>query len=93
MEWEIRSILQKLPEIQGVYGFGSFFRGQFFNDIDLLFVLRCNDEALLAASKEIRFLISDTSRKLGVTLHPLILTEREIEESPLRDMHELTPLS
>ncbi|WP_281841546.1 hypothetical protein [Sinisalibacter aestuarii] len=90
---EIRSILQKRPEIQEVYGFGSFFRNQSFNDIDLLFVLRGDNVSLLVASKEIRSLIFDTSRKLGITLDPLILTERELEESPLRDMHELRLLS
>ncbi|GAB5471475.1 MAG: hypothetical protein Kilf2KO_45050 [Rhodospirillales bacterium] len=93
MKREIQFIIQELPDIKEVYGFGSFFRSQYFNDIDLLFVLSCDDRSLLAVSKEVRFLISDASTKLGFTLHPLILTEREFGEAPLRDMHELMPFS
>lgn len=93
MTREIRSILQEHPEIEEVYGFGSFFRKKPFNDIDLLFVFCCDEASLLVACKEIRTLISDASRKLDITLHLLMLTERELNEAPLRDMHELLPLS
>lgn len=93
MKREIRSIIQKRPDIQGIYGFGSFFRNQPFNDIDLLFVLRSDETSLLVACGEMRSLISNASRKLDVTLHLLVLTETELEEAPLRDMHELMPMS
>ena len=93
MKREIQSILQKHPAVNEVYGFGSFFRNQPFNDIDLLFVLRCDESLLLVVCKEMVSLISDVSKELEVTLHVLMLTEREFREAPLRDMHELLPLS
>lgn len=88
---EIQSILLKRPEVKDVYGFGSFFRGEPFNDIDILFVLPCEDRSILISVREIRALLHDASRRLRITLHPLILTDREIGEAPLRDMHELVP--
>ena len=92
MKREIQYILQELPEVQGAYGFGSFFRDQPFNDIDLLFVLDCHEEAILSASKGIRLRLRSASIRLCITFHPLILTAREFSEDPLRDMHELRSL-
>jgi predicted nucleotidyltransferase len=93
IEREIQYITQNFPEIRNIYGFGSFFRNQSFHDIDLLFVLSINDGSILRTSNKIRSLLSDLSSKLGVTLHPLILTEREFAEAPLRDMQEIVSLS
>ena len=90
---EIQYIRQRLPEVKEVYGFGSFFRGVPFNDIDLLFVVSDNPVSLLSTSRTIRLLVSDSARRMLFILHPLILTEREFEEAPLRDTSELVPLS
>ena len=90
---ESRYIQREVPEVLGIYGFGSFFRGQEFNDIDILFVLRCEFEGILPASKKLRGITLYLSEVFGETLHPLILTEGEFEERPLRDMHELMRIS
>lgn len=86
---EILHIQQEVPEVLGIYGFGSFFRGENFNDIDVLFVLRCELSRVLPASKRLRCMVENLSADFGSTFHLLVLTEVEFEEGPLRDTHEL----
>ena len=90
---EIRHIQREVPEVLGIYGFGSFFRGQEFNDIDIIFVLRCEFGRILPASKKLRGMVLNLSAVFGETFHSLILTEGEFEGHPLRDMHELIRIS
>lgn len=89
MKKEIRCIQREVPEVLDVYGFGSFFRGETFNDIDVLFVLRCEFGRILPASKRLRWMVVNLSAEFGQTFHSLVLTEREFEARPLRDMHEI----
>lgn len=91
MRTEIQSIRQERHEVSQVYGFGSFFRGEDFNDIDLLFVISGSEERLLDTSRAIRHRMAALSKKLGCTIDPLVLTEREMAEEPLRDMSSLSP--
>jgi len=90
---EIRSIQRRLPEICGVFGFGSFFRAETHNDIDILFVVDCDRTSLLSTTKSIRAEAKNLSLALNQSIDPLILTKREFEEQPLRDMSELQDLA
>lgn len=62
---EILYIQQEVPEVLGVYGFGSFFKGGTFNDIDVLFVLRCEFKRVLPASKRLRCMVENLSVEFG----------------------------
>jgi predicted nucleotidyltransferase len=93
IEREIQNIKQEVPEIHSVYGFGSFFRGGAFNDIDVLFVLRCEFKRILPASRRLRWMVAKLSAEFGQTFHSLVLTEGEFEARPLRDMHEIILIS
>lgn len=91
MRTEIQSIQQELREVSQVYGFGSFFRGEDFHDIDILFVVSGREETLLGTSHAIRHRMVALSKMLGYTIDLLVLTEKEIAEEPLRDVSSLSP--
>jgi predicted nucleotidyltransferase len=86
---EIQSIQRELCEVSHVYGFGSFFRGEDFDDIDVLFVVTGGEETLLNTSRAIRRKMAELSKALGYTIDTLVLTKREMAEKPLRDMSSL----
>ena len=88
---EIQSIQQELHEVSQVYGFGSFFRGEDFNDIDLVFVVSGSGGTLLDTSRAIRKRMAVLSLRLGYKVDLLVLTDREMAEEPLRDMSSLRP--
>lgn len=92
MTREIGSILTNFECIEGVWGFGSFFRSVIYNDIDLLVVVNCERGALLATSRTLRFAFDEMAAEIGVPLDLLVLTSREFQERPLREMNELVPL-
>lgn len=86
---EIRSTLERNDRIQSIWGFGSFFRGEGFRDIDILVVVTGSGAQLLADSKAIRADFLAVEMRLGIPIDPLILTTTEFESRPLRDMDEL----
>ena len=72
-----------------VFGFGSFFRSGPYKDIDLLFVFSGPNKNLLATSKTMREICRVIQCKTGEVVHPIIVTDQEFKDNPLRDMDEL----
>ena len=88
----IQTTSVKIEAILSVWGFGSFFRSKSFKDIDLLVVTDSSDDDLLQTSKAIRIAFRDVECELRVPLDITILTEREYDERPLREMDQLRRL-
>jgi predicted nucleotidyltransferase len=78
--------------VKSAWGFGSFFRSASYSDIDVLVVVECERDVLLATSRTLRFAFGDVKAAMGVPIDLLILTSREFQERPLREMDELAPL-
>jgi predicted nucleotidyltransferase len=88
----IRSITSIERHLEAVFGFGSFFRGEPFRDIDILAVTSGqNTDTLLTY-----YLLSDALEPIAVRaghpVHLTMFTPDEFSARPLRDMHELKPL-
>jgi predicted nucleotidyltransferase len=83
----------KLLGVKAIYGFGSFFRGVPFNDIDLAVVLSRSTSRGLASYYELRVEFDQLARRLGVVFDLNVFTEDEFADRPLRDMHELLLLA
>ena len=77
------------PSIQSIYGFGSYFRGDKFRDIDLLFVMEGDQNMMLSTCEDVRASCKNLGAEIGCIVDPLFLTQREHSAKPLRDMHEL----
>lgn len=88
----IRHSLADLAGVVGIWGFGSFFRGDEHRDVDVLIVVAPCAQPLLEVSRAIRARLLDLAGRLCVPIDPLILTADEFDEGPLRDMHELVPI-
>lgn len=90
---EIQFILDECSGLKSVWGFGSYFRGGAFNDVDLLAVVDCDRVELLAITRQVQKRFLELERELGMELHLLVLTSEEFLERPLRDMHQLNLLA
>lgn len=88
----IRSIITELDELHSVFGFGSFFRGEKYRDLDVLVVLKPTADALLDNYYAIRARFDILGRALGITFDLLVLTLAEFEERPLREMNSLAEI-
>lgn len=88
MMMEILGTLAK-DEKFSVFGFGSFFRDEPYNDIDLVFVYSGSKNELLAASGKMRQICRIIEKRTQEVVHSLLLTKTEFDEAPLRDMNEL----
>ena len=87
---ESQSIIQRPNKINKIYGFGSFFRGEPYNDIDLLILINeKGEEDMTSSVNEIIAWSKTLSQKIGCDIDCLILTELEYHEKPLLDMNEL----
>ena len=86
---EIRSIIDECASIEEVWGFGSYFRGGCFNDVDILVIIDCERDRLMAMVRHLRERFLELGRELGLKLGLLILTPKEFAERPLRDMDQL----
>lgn len=86
---EIQSTLSGQHNLFGVYGFGSFFRGTEYDDIDLLLVSRKISmsplEDYYAAKKELEHL----SEKFGIEIDITFLTYAEFLRKPLIETDNL----
>jgi predicted nucleotidyltransferase len=89
---EIRSTLKFCPFVQSAWGFGSFFRGSEFKDIDIVVVLRCPRGQILEYSKIVRYDMRAVGGSLGRQIDVLILTSSEFAERPLREADRLVLL-
>ena len=90
---EIRTAIQTITsaesKLEGVFGFGSFFRGELFNDVDLLAVAAKGRADTLATYYELVAAIEPVIVRLGCPLHLTLLTSDEFATRPLRHMAEL----
>jgi predicted nucleotidyltransferase len=90
MKTEIQSITAELHDIYGVYGFGSFFRGNQYSDIDILIVASpiCGDTLSLFYLVKERLQKIDQSINIDITL----LTYSEFLTRPLFEIDSLTEI-
>jgi predicted nucleotidyltransferase len=93
MRTEIRSLPIRLLGVKAIYGFGSFFRGERFHDIDLAVVLSRSTSRGLASYYELKAEIDRLAGRLGVIFDLSVFTEDELALRPLHDMHELLLLA
>ena len=91
MKTETQAITAEVHDIYGVYGFGSFFRGDQYNDIDILIVASsvCKDTlSLFYLLKERLEEIIDESINIDI----ILLTYSEFLTKPLLEMDSLTEI-
>lgn len=79
--------------LESVYGFGSFFRGGKFNDIDLVAITTPSNRDTLSTYYALADAIAKVSENLRVKFHLTMLTPDELLQSPFRDMHEMQLLT
>lgn len=89
---ELAQSLTDIPEIDAVFGFGSYFRGEPFNDIDLALVFKESCENALATYEIVLSRLKEADDRLGVRLHVTPFTANEFRERPLREHALLVPL-
>ena len=90
---EIQNIITRLPDVDSAFGFGSFFRSEPYNDIDLLFVLKSNCASNLLVFYDLQRIVLILEDCYQVRIDFTVLTQREFGEGPLRDMDSLLRLS
>jgi predicted nucleotidyltransferase len=89
---EIRSRLQGRPNLFGVFGFGSFFRSNNFNDVDLLVVVHDLCDWPLKEFYEIKALLDEIGAKFDVPIDITYLSYTEYTRKPLRESDCLVPI-
>lgn len=89
---QVLEACSNLSSIVGAYGFGSFFRDEHYNDIDITFVTDSHDIMLLQTYDELKRILEKLGGQLSVTFDFLLFTEDEFLEQPLREMNNLTLL-
>lgn len=90
---EIRSLPISPLGVKAIYGFGSFFRGEPFNDIDLAVVWSSSTSDRLASYYKLKTELDRLADQLGVVVDLSVFTEDEFGDRPLRDMRELVLLT
>lgn len=85
----IQSELSNHEHVLSAWGFGSFFRLQSFEDIDVLVVVSCKSSDLPSLSAAIRRGMYVVGIQIGFSIDLLILTSGEFDERPLRDFDQL----
>jgi hypothetical protein len=88
----IREKASTLKEICVLYGMGSFFRSNSFNDLDLVAVVDCGRGELADTAKRIHSAFRELGARLGVPIDLTIFTPTEFSRAPLRDMSTLVKL-
>lgn len=76
-----------------VFGFGSYFRGEAFSDIDLLFVIEGRDDKILSTCEFIERSLECRMGELAELIHPTFVTQGQFSRKPLRDMDQLVHLA
>jgi predicted nucleotidyltransferase len=90
MKTEIQSITAKLHDIYGVYGFGSFFRGDQYNDIDILIVASPVCEDTLSLFYLLKERLEEIDKSIDIDI--ILLTYSEFLTKPLLEMDSLTEI-
>lgn len=78
--------------IQSVIGFGSSFRPGRFSDIDLLIIVSIRPRYFKTDEARAKGLLKSRLPKWHIPIDVLVLSEREMRNQPLRDMHLLETL-
>lgn len=89
MKKEIRRIIIDRNDVSRVYGFGSFFRGEEYNDIDILIVWNYGINDILESYYELEPALTNLGMIFGQEIHTLYFTSTEFESKPLRDWNQL----
>ena len=92
IQTELAQSLTGIQQIDAVFGFGSYFRGEPFNDIDLALVFKEDCENVLETYELVLSRLKEATDRLGVRLHITPFTAREFQERPLREHALLVPL-
>ena len=82
---EIRSTIAGLPNIYGVFGFGSYFRGEPHNDIDILVV----SSPYCRNTLELFYQVKEGLGRVDDSIDLTLLTYREFIEKPLIEHDQL----
>lgn len=88
----IRSSLSEKSDLFGVFGFGSFFRGSEYNDIDLLLVSTPDARYPLRVYQNARLSLKELSLKYRVEFDITFLTYSEHQAKPLREHQSLVEI-
>lgn len=89
MKREIRSSITEIQGLREVYGFGSFFRGEKFNDIDILGVAENNPKILVSCYYQLRNCLRPVEIAYRVEIDLTLLMLSEFLAEPLRDMRDI----
>ncbi|ARM34002.1 hypothetical protein B0B39_10900 [Legionella longbeachae] len=77
------NIFSQISSVKTIHGFGSFFRSDDSNDIDLLVVLDCSSDKLLLTYYDVTKLIINTFSNFNKKIDITCLTENEFIHHPL----------
>src|ERR1700741_3774335 len=92
LQTELTQSLSGITQIEAVFGFGSYFRGEPFNDIDLVLVFKEGSENTLETYELVLSRLKEVTARLGVRLHVTPFTANEFQQRPLREHALLVPL-
>jgi predicted nucleotidyltransferase len=92
IQTELSLALVGIGEVEAVFGFGSFFRGEPFNDVDLALVFTENCDNALTAFERVLSRLRASEDRLGVHLHITPFTAKEFRERPLLEHDRLVRL-
>lgn len=85
----IRATIFIEEQLDAVFGFGSFFRGEPFREIDVLAVTSHANTELLPTYYLLMSALEPISARAGCPVHLVMFTPDEFGTKPLRDMHAL----
>jgi len=92
MKKEILSTVTRQGDLHSVFGFGSYFRGESYNDVDVLIVLTGRAISILAAYYNTKKKLEILGSRLGMIFDITALTYEEFLERPLLEMDNLVPI-
>lgn len=72
-----------------MYGFGSFFRGEPFNDVDILAVASVGNSEVLRTYYKVSTALRSIRSELTRPCHLTLMTHEEFASRPMRHMNEL----
>lgn len=75
-----------------VYGFGSFFRSNTFNDIDIAIVTNSTKDNLLETYYSTEKIMEKVSLNIGIKIDFLLFTKEEFEQKPLLESDRMTTI-
>lgn len=88
---DIQNLVSKIPEIAGVYGFGSFFRSLTPNDCDLLVIVK-SESKNGHIHKDIHQAFNNLYKSINLPIDLVIVTTDEFSTIPLMERENLFPI-